>query len=79
LSCCKFDVEINRCLPQCKKTDRCSKRSTNGMDSVGLNAAIKANTVAVSKVSEDQGVVGNPAHIVSTEGSEGYVNWTIDE
>lgn len=50
-----------------------------GSVSVGSNAAIGANAVVVHHVSDNEVVVGNPASTVSTRGSEGYVNWTLDE
>jgi serine O-acetyltransferase len=43
---------------------------------VGSRAAIGANAVVISDIHEDQVVVGVPARVVSTKGSQGYVTWT---
>jgi serine O-acetyltransferase len=46
---------------------------------VGSHAAIGAHAVVVGDVAENEVVVGNPAHVVSSEGSREYVNWVLDE
>jgi serine O-acetyltransferase len=50
-----------------------------GSVSVGSNVAIGANAVVVDHVDNGAVVAGNPARIVSMKGSEGYVNWVLDE
>ncbi|HPC94050.1 MAG TPA: hypothetical protein PLU87_03845 [Sedimentisphaerales bacterium] len=46
---------------------------------VGSDVAIGANAVVVDHVPDNAVVVGNPAYVVSARGSDGYVNWTLDE
>lgn len=50
-----------------------------GSVSVGSNVAIGANAVVVDHVKDNEVVVGNPAHVVSTKGSRDYVNWTMEK
>lgn len=50
-----------------------------GSVSVGSDVAIGANAVVVDHAPDNAVVVGNPAYVVSARGSEGYVNWTLDE
>jgi len=50
-----------------------------GSVSVGSNAAIGANTVVVADIPDNAVVVGNPGRVISSKGSDGYVNWTVEE
>jgi serine O-acetyltransferase len=50
-----------------------------GSVSIGSNVAIGANAVVVHDVGESEVVVGNPARIISTQGSKGYVDWTLND
>jgi serine O-acetyltransferase len=50
-----------------------------GCISVGSHAAIGANAVVVKPVGNHEVVVGNPARMISTKGSTGYIDWQFDE
>jgi serine O-acetyltransferase len=50
-----------------------------GSVSVGSNVAIGANAVVVDNIKDNEVVVGNPARVVSSKGSESYVNWVFNE
>jgi len=38
--------------------------------------AVGANAVVTTDVEDNQAVAGVPARVISSRGSEGYVNWT---
>jgi serine O-acetyltransferase len=46
-----------------------------GQVSIGSNVAIGANSVVTKDVKSNEVVVGIPAHVVSDEGTEGYINY----
>lgn len=43
---------------------------------VGSHVAVGANAVVTTDVEDNQVVAGVPARVISSRGSEGYVNWT---
>ena len=46
---------------------------------VGSHAAIGAHAVVVHDVGDNEVVIGNPAHTVSTEGSGDYINYVLND
>ncbi len=47
--------------------------------SIGSNVAVGAHAVVVCDVSDNEVVAGNPARKISEAGSNGYVNWILED